>query len=373
MNIKVIRNIIIAVLILVVGVFVKKTLSGMATKAEIKESKTAPVVNTFTFTPQTVALPLELYGKLNAENRIDLLAEVSGSFVGGDRPFLEGVSFSKGEVMIQLDNAEAKANVMSLKGNFINSIVGILPDIKMDYNESYEAFESYLNALSLSKPLPQLPEATGTLEKFLIARGIQSSYYQVKSAEERLEKFSIRAPFSGVVAAANVKRGNLVSPGRALGTFVGTGAYEVKSAVTLAYADDLTVGQSVHFTSPDIEGNWTGRIDRISPIVDGASQSINVIATVRGKELREGMYLTGTIEGLAVENAMQVPAYVVFDNEYVYTVERDSVLQKKQVHVVEWLDDSIIITGVEEGTKMVDSPTLKAAAGTIVNAIDSKR
>jgi len=373
MNVKVIRNIIIAVLIIAVSLFVKGKLSGMATKAEIKESKTAPIVNTFTFSSGTVPLPLELYGKLNAVNRVDLLAEVSGSFVGGDRQFLEGVAFQKGEVLIALDNLEATANVMSLKGNFINAVVGILPDIKMDYAASYPDFESFLNDLSLSKPLPTLPQTSGTLEKFLIARGIQSAYYQVKSAEERLQKFSIRAPFNGVVAAANVKRGNLVSPGRALGTFVGTGAYEVKSAVTLAYADELSVGQSVRFTSPDIEGNWTGRIDRISPIVDGASQSINVIATVQGKELREGMYLTGTIEGLTVENAMRVPSYVVFDNEYVYTVENDSVLQKQKIHVVEWLDDSIIITGIEEGTKLVDSPTLKAAAGTIVNAIGNNR
>src|SRR6056300_1464906 len=373
MNKKLIRNIALAVVILIVGLTVKNKLSGMATKVEIKEDKTAPMVNVFTASPDTVGLGLELYGKLNAINRVDVLAEVSGSFVGGTRDFLEGKSFRRGEIMIQLDNSEAKANVMSLKGNFINSVLAILPDIKMDYPEDYARFESYYNGLSLSSTLPALPEAAGTLEKFLIARGIQSAYYQVKSAEERLAKFSIRAPFDGVVAVANVKRGNLVSPGRALGTFVGSGTFEIKSAVTLAYADDLSVGQSVRFTSPDIEGNWTGRIDRISPIVDGASQSINVIATVQGKELREGMYLTGTIEGLTVENAMRVPSYVVFDNEYVYTVENDSVLQKQKIHVVEWLDDSIIITGIEEGTKLVDSPTLKAAAGTIVNAIGNNR
>src|SRR6056300_609477 len=182
MNKKLIRNIALAVVILIVGLTVKNKLSGMATKVEIKEDKTAPMVNVFSASPDTVGLGLELYGKLNAVNRVDLLAEVSGSFVGGDRQFLEGVAFQKGEVLIALDNLEAKANAMSLKGNFINSIVGILPDIKMDYAASYPDFESFLNDLSLSKPLPTLPQTSGTLEKFLIARGIQSAYYQVKSA-----------------------------------------------------------------------------------------------------------------------------------------------------------------------------------------------
>lgn len=373
MNKKLIRNIVLAVVIIAVGIIVKNSLSDMATKVEIKEDKTTPIVNVFKASPDTVGLALELYGKLNAINRVDLLAEVSGSFVGGNRDFLEGTTFKKGEVMIQLDDAEAEANVMSMKGNFINNILGILPDIKMDYAEDYARFEAYYNGLSLSSALPALPQTTGTLEKFLIARGIQSSYYQVKSAEERLAKFQIKAPFDGVVAVANVKRGNLVSPGRALGSFVGTGEYEIKSAVTLAYSDDLSVGQNITFTSPDVSGSWKGRIDRISPIVDGSSQSINVISNVSGKGLLEGMYLTGAIEGIQVYNALSIPSYMVFDNEYVYTIESDSILQKTKIHVVEWLDDKIIITGIAAGTTMVDAPTLKAASGTIVNTFENKR
>jgi len=89
--------------------------------------------------------------------------------------------------------------------------------------------------------------------------------------------------------------------------------------------------------------------------------------------LREGMYLTGAIEGVEVFDALSLPAYMVFDNEFVYTVENDSILQKTKIQVVEWLDDEIIITGLTPGTTLVDSPTLKAAAGTIVNATEIKR
>lgn len=366
MNIKVVRNAIIAVAILFVGIMVSKRLRSMATKAEIVENKMAPTLRVNAVRLDTVALPLDIYGKLNATQRVDLLAEVSGTFKGGDRPFLEGTTFSKGEVMIQLDDAEAKANVMSLKGNFINALLGILPDIKADFSEQYDAFEAYYNAASLEKPLAALPKAEGKLEKFLIARGIQSAYYQVRSAEERLDKFSIEAPFNGVVAATNLKPGNLVSPGRALGTFVGKGTYELHSAVTLTYADRLHVGQEVAFQSPDVAGNWTGKIVRISPVVDAASQSVNIVTEVSGAALREGMYLTGTIQGLDIKGAMKVPAYMVFDNGYVYTVEQDSVLAKTKVRVIEWLDNEIIIQGLKLGQFIVDEPTFKGTAGMIV-------
>ncbi len=369
MNFKRVRNTVIAVVILALGLVLKSRLANMATKEEIVENTTPPRVLVHAVQPDTVHVPLTLYGKLNATERVDLLAEVSGVFQGGDRPFLEGTRFAKGEVLVQLNNAEAQANAMSLKGNFINALLGVLPDIKADFPEHFEAFEAYYNGLSLEGSLPALPAASDKLEKFLIARGLSSSFYQVKSAEERLAKFSIRAPFNGVVASALVKKGNLVSPGRALGTFVSDGDFELTSAVTLSYAEELRVGQPVEFTSPDVAGTWSGTIARMSPVVDAASQSVNVIAKVKDAELREGMYLTGKVEDVVVFDALEVPAYMVFDNKYVYTVVSDSLLNKTEIKVVEWFDNKIVIQGLEAGDLLVDAPTLKAASGTRVNAV----
>ena len=366
---KVVKNAIIAVVILIVGILASKKLGSMSQKEEIKEDTRKMELRVVTADTDTIAVPLKVYGKLVAVDRTSVLAEVSGIYRGGDRSFLEGTSFKKGEVLIQLDNSEALANVMSLKGNFINALLGVLPDIKQDYPQDYERFAAYYEALSLESALPALPEATGKLEKFLIARGMPSAYYQVKSAEERLEKFAIKAPFDGVVATALVKPGNLVSPGRALGTFLSTKSYEMTTAVTLSYADQLTIGQKVNFTSPDIEGNWTGSIARIAPVVDAATQSVSIVVRVSGKDLREGMYLTGQVQGLEVRDALKVPAYMVSDNEYVYTIEQDSVLQRKMIEVVEWLDNEIIITGLPSGTLLVDEPTLKAASGLVVTPV----
>ena len=364
-----VRNAIIAVLILAVGIIGLKQLGGRSQKGEIKEEKAKMRVRTMMATLDTIDLPLTVYGKLTAAQRADLFAEVTGTFKTGDKPFLEGTSFSKGAIMLQLDDAEAKANAMSAKGNFINALLGVLPDLNQDYSADYDRFLAYYEGTSLNKPLQAMPKAEGKLEKFLIARGIQSAFFAAKSAEERLDKFAVRAPFTGVVAQANVKPGNLVSPGKALGSFVSTSKYELKTAVTLSYADQLALGQEVHFSSPDIEGDWTGTISRIAPVVDAATQSIQVIIAISGDRLREGMYLTGTIDGLQVKNALKIPASMVFDNEFVYTIVQDSVLDKTAVEVVEWLDDEIIIKGLESGTRMVNEPTLKAAAGLVVEPI----
>ena len=110
-----VRNAIVAVLILAVGILGLKQLGGRSQKGEIKEEKAKMRVRTVVAEVDTIALPLAVYGKLTAAQRADILAEVTGIFRSGDRPFLEGTSFKKGAVMLQLDDAEAQANAMSAK------------------------------------------------------------------------------------------------------------------------------------------------------------------------------------------------------------------------------------------------------------------
>ena len=364
-----IKNVIIAAAILAVGLFISKTLGNMSKKEEIKEDLRKLQVNVFTADLDTIELPLTIYGKLNAAQRTELLAEVSGTFKRASHPFEEGTEFLEGETIIGLDDSEARANAMSIKGNFINALLAILPDLAQDFPLDYDRFKAYYDACNLQNAFTALPQVEGKLEKFLIARGIQGAYFQSKSAEERLSKFSINAPFNGVVASVNVKPGNLISPGRPLGTFINTNTYELRSAVSLSYADQLVLGQQVTFTSPDVEGYWTGKIMRIAPVVDGASQSISIVITLQGNKLREGMYLTGQIKGIEVFNALTLPASMVFDNTYVFTIEEDSVLAKVSVEVVEWLDNEVIVKGIDQGAVLVNEPSIKAASGLVVSPV----
>src|SRR5210317_687245 len=67
-----VKNAIIAAAILAVGLFVSKTLGGMSTKEEIKEDNIKLQVRVMDAKLDTVALPLTVYGRLNAANRADL-------------------------------------------------------------------------------------------------------------------------------------------------------------------------------------------------------------------------------------------------------------------------------------------------------------
>ena len=63
----------------------------------------------------------------------------------------------------------------------------------------------------------------------MTGRGIISSYYGVKSAEERLNKYSITAPFDGIVSSTFFENGTMARAGLVLGEFINSDSFEMKS------------------------------------------------------------------------------------------------------------------------------------------------
>ena len=93
-------------------------------------------------------------------------------------------------------------------------------------------WSGYVSALNVEAPLAPLPEAETERERlYLTSRGIVSGYHAIRASESRLAKHAFIAPFDGVVTATNVEPGSMVRAGQPLGSFVGTGRFEVKSAV----------------------------------------------------------------------------------------------------------------------------------------------
>ena len=145
-----------------------------------------------------------------------------------------------------------------------------------------------------------------------------------------------------------------------------TGSYELAATVSLADLDYLKPGSSVQLYSEDVAGNWTGRVRRISNQVDPGTQTVTVFVGVSGRNLREGMYLKGEAEGRAIENATLIDRDMLVDQGSVYVV-RDSLLELKEVDVVKYTDDRVIVRGLPDGTPILATKVPGAFAGMKVN------
>ena len=320
-----------------------------------REQRPAPkrqikTVFTDTVRNQSVPIQVEANGNLVAKERVALYAEVQGVFQGSSHPFKPGQAFSRGEVLLRIDASEYQASVQSAKSNLYNLITAAMPDLRLDYPEIYPKWQAYLNSFDITKGTPVLPEMTSEQERYYInGRNIVTTYYNVKNLEQRLTKYVIRAPFSGVLTEAQVTEGTLVRPGQSLGVFINPRIYELEVAVNKSYSDFLRLGKKVRLENLEGSQVFEGVVSRINAAVNQQTQTVSVFIDVADPGLKEGMYLEAIIEGRAEENAIEIPRKLLTEQGELFII-RDSVLDLLPVTPVFFTDQTVILKGLPEGT-----------------------
>jgi RND family efflux transporter MFP subunit len=245
----------------------------------------------------------------------------------------------------------------------LNLVTQILPDIKIDYKESAGDWLAYVENFDLESPLPPLPQPRNVQEKFFFAsRNVYNYYYTIKSQEARLEKYVIRAPFSGIVTESAINPGTLVRTGQKLGELINTQSYEMEISVSLRDAGFVQIGDIVTLASVDVAGEWKGRVVRISDKIDPNTQTLKAFLLVSGKGLKEGMYLSGQLNTRRVSNAVEIPRKLLINEGEIYVVS-DSVLALHSVEVVRFNEETAIITGLTDGVEIVDELLVGAYRG----------
>lgn len=362
--------------ILGLGVFVMNGLIGMKEAPPVKpRPAVARTVMVMDAQPGMAVPTVGIEGRVQALNRMTVLSEVSGMLPVGGKEFREGVRFEQGEVMLRIDDAELRASLVAQRSQWLQLLAGSLADIGVDFPERAPTWQAYVRALEVSRPLAALPEATSDRERlYLTGRGIVSGYHAIRSAEERLEKFAVRAPFSGVITGTSVQPGSMVRAGQPLGTLVGTETFEVKSAVHARHLGSLAVGNAVTLVDESGTTVASGTVARISGTVDIATQSASVYSEVRaagGQVLRDGRYLSGTVALDSLEDVVVLDAALLVNpgTEALYAV-RDGHLAIEPVEVVHRDADRVLVTGLATGAVLLAEPVAGAHDGMLVEVVN---
>ncbi len=303
--------------------------------------------------PQSIKHSISLTGRVVPQQKIDVVAQVQGVAESRRKPFEEGQTFQQGEVLLSLDDDEFRSNLAAQKSQFLASLVRIMSDMKLDYPTNFPAWNQYLKQLDINQSLSPLPKVENEqLRYFLSANNIFNLYHTIRSQEETLEKYTIRAPFTGAVTQAIIDAGGLVSPGVKLGEFIRTDQYEVQAAISIEDLELVEVGQTIPLRSRSISGEWMGRVNRIGKRVDPATQSVSVYLLVAGEQLKEGMYLVGDLASRTYENAVEMPKEVLTRQNQVYVIE-DSVVKLKNVTPLEYQEVTVIVQGLAQNDQVI--------------------
>lgn len=345
----------------------------------LKSSKKEPKQNNRIKVTNVIYAPVELKnsavaiqsnGTLSAKNKIDIVSRTQGVFMNSDRPFRAGVYFNEGDVLVSIDNAEFLANLRASRAQLLQSVTSILGDLKFDYADAFDKWNNYVQTFDVNNTLKELPTTGSAREKaFINGKNIVTQYYNIKAQEVQAAYYQIRAPFGGILRENLVDKGAMINGGQKLGTFISPSTYELEVKINPSELKLISVGKSVALTNGDKSQTWTGTIARINKVIDPQSQSAIAIVEVRGKDLREGMFLQAEITTVDLNDVAEIQRNLLIDDKYVFTVV-DSLLQKQEVNILHIADKTVFVSGMTSGAWLVQKPVSGAFEGMKVNPIN---
>lgn len=363
---------VLGVIVIVASILSARYLIRNKTKPKPVKEKVVKTVLTETVKNGNVSIVVPANGVLVAKRGVELYAEVQGIFKPLNKLFKPGQHYNRGETLISIDASEYYATVQAAKSNLYNSIAAVMPDLRLDFPEVYQKWQNYINNYDISKPTPQLPEATSEKENyFLTGRGIVSEYYNVKNLENRLDKYHITAPFSGVLTEALVTEGTLIRSGQKLGEFIDPSVLEMEVAVSKSYASLLRTGENVMLQNLEHTESYTGKVSRVNGSIDATTQTITAFIEVSDSRLKEGMYLEAKLNTKQEQNAIEIDRSLMLEGDMIYIV-KDSVLDRIDVTPVFFSKTTAVLKGVPDGTTILAKPVIGAYSGMLVKPLREK-
>jgi membrane fusion protein (multidrug efflux system) len=325
------------------------------------ENKTAVSVVAPTATEKTVAVEaapvqqramprgVSAVGSLRSENSVMLRPEITGRIVAIN--FDEGGRVKKGQVLVQLDDSVAKAQLQQAQANL--SL----------------ANSQYRRAVELGKQ--------GFISKQ--ARDEASSQLQVQQAAQalakaNLDKTAILAPFDGMIGLRNVSVGDYVSPGIDLVPIESIDPLKVDFRVPEQFLSEVREGIKLALSFDALPGqSREGVVGAISPLVDVGGRSILLRANVPNSDgaLRPGMFARVRLQ-FADDKALVVPETALVpsgEEQYVFRIEQDRA-KRVVVQVGQRRGGQVeILSGLSPEDRVVTSGLQKVRDGDLVRIL----
>jgi membrane fusion protein (multidrug efflux system) len=206
---------------------------------------------------------------------------------------------------------------------------------------------------------------------------LQSARASADLARTRLEKATIRAPFTGVLGLRSVGPGEFVARGEPLVTIQSLDPLKVDFRVPETLLTAVRTGQAIKVTADALPGReFKGEIYAIDPQVDVNGRAIRLRARIPNPddELRPGLFVRVTVAGERRENAVLVPEGAIVpqgDRRLVYRVADGKVaavpvrIGQRRAGAVE------VLEGLAEGDTVVTAGQQRLRDGQAVEIVNS--
>lgn len=322
----------------------------------------APVVGVVTVHPQTVALTVELPGRLESLRTADVRAQVGG--IIQKRLFQEGSYVHAGQPLYQIDSSTYEASLESARAQLATAQATLA---KADADLA--RYKPLVAADAISK---QEYDAAVTAKRSAEA-GVKAAQAAIKSAGISLNRSRITAPISGFIGQSKVSEGTLLNAGdtTVLATIRQTNPMYVnvtQSATDVMklrrqiaegklLAADGAIAVGIKFDDGTVYPE-KGRLLFADPTVNESTGQITLRAAVPNDQniLMPGLYVRVLMDQVAVDNAFIVPQQAVTRGakDTVMIVNAQGGMEPREVTVAQQQGANWIVTsGLKDGDKVV--------------------
>jgi len=223
-------------------------------------------------------------GPLVAEEQADVSAERSGRI--DSISVRIGDHVKKGQILAQLDDRELQAACASHKARMASARAQL-----HEWQAEQMTAEADLRRASAMRDAKIISEETWEHAKYRVEETIDevarfreesaASEADLSSANVQLEQSRIVAPFSGVIGRSSVRLAQEVKPGDVLFWVTAESPLQVLFTVPETSMAAFSTGKPLDLTTADFPGlHQQGKIARVSPVVDPASGSVQVIGAI---------------------------------------------------------------------------------------------
>ena len=380
------QKIIVPAAIIIATIFLVMFIKGNPPKASRFSAPPKAKINVAVKPLQLIDYPVEIdsFGTVKPRTQSMLVAQVSGLIIDINEQFREGGFFEKGDVLLQLDDRDLKAEVKSAQANLLNAEQNLLEEQARGRQALTDwqrlGNESEPSILVLRKP--QLAAAQAQ---------VLSAQAQLEKAQLNLERTKIKAPYAGRVLNRSVDLGQVVSNNMQLATIYATDSVEIRLPIKNKdlpfinlpeqYRDGAKNqrGSAVNFTSDLIgEQQWQGQLIRTEGAIDESAQQLYVVAKINDPykstsdnqyPVKIGQYVKAKINGKVASQVLVIPNSAIYQGSYVYVVENGT-LQRKNIALA-WQNaqQGIVKKGLEAGSQLVLTPLGQVSSGTPVQVM----
>ncbi|WGH74347.1 efflux RND transporter periplasmic adaptor subunit [Tenacibaculum tangerinum] len=326
--------------------------------SELDTDEKVSLITTLTAKEELFMHYLELQGSVQTKKNVLVYPEVPGQLI--NIYVKEGQKVVKGQALAKLDDGGMSNQLAQLEANATLA--------KTTYERQKRLWEQKI----------------GSEIQFLQTKtNYEAQKNAVDNLKKNIAKFTIRAPFTGVIDDVIKEQGTVIAPGPGSEIFriINLGNMYIETEVSESYITTVKKGKKVEVNFPVLNKKINSAVRQAGNFINPSNRTFKVEVEVpnQDREIKPNLIARLKINDYTNENAILIPQSIISENaegtQYVYVVDdiKDEEGIAKQVFIKTGKTQGDIIEvleGVSVGDQLIKAGARSVKEGQKVKILD---